>query len=339
MSLHVDIEYANSLRLFVRNFRVKSNNPYILNFSCPICGDSSKNKTKARAYIYTKKGNLNFHCHNCGESMRFNNFLQRINPSLHQEYVYSSYKNRDTEHVFKSHSGNKPKFEEKSILDQVFDKCSSLDEDHIAVKYLESRMIPKDRYKDLYFINNIADISKLSPKYVEKMKGKEPRIVFPYYNRRGQIVGLGARDITNQSGLRYIRIKINEMHDLVFNLDKIDLKKTVYVTEGEFDSLFLPNAVAAGNSSLHLIRRVIQYDADVVLVYDNQPRNKEIVNLFQKGMNEFPVVVWPQNMVDGKDINDMIKSGLSLDDLLKIIEENTYSGLTAKLKFQEWKRV
>ena len=73
-----------------------------------------------------------------------------------------------------------------------------------------------------------------------------------------------------------------------------------------------------------------------VWIYDNEPRNIEIVrrigNTIDSGDS---VVIWP-NSIDDKDINDMVMSGL---DVQSVIESNTYSGLEAKLKFTTWKKI
>jgi hypothetical protein len=69
---------------------------------------------------------------------------------------------------------------------------------------------------------------------------------------------------------------------------------------------------------------------DPVWIYDNEPRNREIVNRISKTIDAGDsVVIWPDT-IDEKDINDMILSGL---DVQSVIELNTYSGLEAKLKF------
>ncbi len=46
-------------------------------------------------------------------------------------------------------------------------------------------------------------------------------------------------------------------------------------------------------------------------------------------------MIWP-SLIKDKDINDMVLSGLNVQS---VIESNTYSGLVAKLKFNEWKKV
>ena len=70
--------------------------------------------------------------------------------------------------------------------------------------------------------------------------------------------------------------------------------------------------------------------------FDNEKRNKQIVDRIEKAINKhFPVVIWPSDVKE-KDINDMVLSGLDVDSMLK---SNTYSGLEAKAKLISWKRV
>ena len=56
------------------------------NCRCPICGDSQKNKHKARGYFLSKRGEYKFFCHNCGATRTVENFLKEIAPNLAQEY-------------------------------------------------------------------------------------------------------------------------------------------------------------------------------------------------------------------------------------------------------------
>jgi len=79
----------------------------------------------------------------------------------------------------------------------------------------------------------------------------------------------------------------------------------------------------------------IQYP-DCIFVFDNEPRNKEIVNRISKTIDRGDkVVIWPTS-IQQKDINDMVIAGLNVMDVLKL---NTHSGLEAKIKFNNWKKV
>jgi hypothetical protein len=131
------------------------------------------------------------------------------------------------------------------------------------------------------------------------------------------------------------------MHDdnkKVFGLDRIDEEKPIYVVEGPIDSLFIDNAVATADSNLQSITEVLD-KSKVVLIFDNEPRNKEIVKQIEKAIDEhYNVVIWPE-FVDDKDINDMILSDFSLDEIEDIISKNTFVNLRAKMEFVNWKKV
>ena len=103
--------------------------------------------------------------------------------------------------------------------------------------------------------------------------------------------------------------------------------------EGPIDSLFLDNSVAMVGSDFN--PRSCGW-SDYIWVYDNEPRNRQIVerisNVIDRGEK---VVIWPQAVTE-KDINDMILEG---KDPQKLVKDNTYQGIQAKIKLTEWKRV
>jgi hypothetical protein len=73
-----------------------------------------------------------------------------------------------------------------------------------------------------------------------------------------------------------------------------------------------------------------------VWIYDNEPRNREIVSRIERTINNGArVVIWPKDIQE-KDINDMFLSGLNVQS---VVESNIFSGLEAKLKFNTWKKV
>ena len=133
---------------------------------------------------------------------------------------------------------------------------------------------------------------------------------------------------------KYITIVLDSLKEKVYGLNKVDWKKTVYVVEGPIDSLFLDNCVATAQSDLRLKDR----KNNIVLVPDNEPRNEQIVKQIGKFIdNNYSVVLWPES-VSEKDINEMILSGRSKSEIHDIIKENTFSGISAKLKFTNWRK-
>jgi hypothetical protein len=124
----------------------------------------------------------------------------------------------------------------------------------------------------------------------------------------------------------------------LFGLDKVNKEEDVYVTEGPIDSMFLENAVATADATLTNASKHID-KSKLVLVYDNEPRNKDICRHIEKAIEEhYRVVIWPE-MIDEKDVNEMIKTGFSSDEIMDIISNNTFQNLRAKIEFINWKKV
>ena len=119
----------------------------------------------------------------------------------------------------------------------------------------------------------------------------------------------------------------------IYGLDNINTAKTVYVTEGPFDSTFITNSIAMCGADGDVSKWGI---TNPVWIYDNEPRNKQIVERLSATIDKGDrVVIFPKNIFE-KDINDMVLSGQNVQ---KMVESNIYQGLEAKLKLQDWKRV
>jgi hypothetical protein len=124
----------------------------------------------------------------------------------------------------------------------------------------------------------------------------------------------------------------------LFGLNKINKNEKIYVTEGPIDSLFLPNSIATADSNLMSAGNHISRDK-LVLVFDNEPRNKDICKLMDKAIeNHYAICIWPE-MIQEKDVNDMIISGFTKEELVDIIDKNTFVNLRAKMEFIQWKKV
>ena len=119
----------------------------------------------------------------------------------------------------------------------------------------------------------------------------------------------------------------------IYGLDDINDKFPVFVTEGPFDSTFVSNSIAMCGSDGDVRRWGVN---DPVWVYDNEPRNREIVKRISDTISRGEkVVIWPSNIVE-KDINDMVLGG---HNVMEVLQSNTYSNLEANLKFNTWKRI
>ena len=303
--------------------RVKAD---LYNFRCPLCGDSQKHKNKARGYLYQVKTNTNYKCHNCGASMSFNNFIKQIDPTLHKQYTMEKFKEGYTG---KNFVVEEPKLEFKK---PVFKKELDLpraSEVPIAKEYLEKRMLDPTKF---YFAKKFRTWVNSKKRTFDSVQKDESRIIIPMYDTERNLIGFQGRAL-GPNFVKYITVMINDDAPKVFGLEQIDKTKTVYVTEGPFDSTFIRNSIAMCGA-----------DGDVrgwgvsrpVWVYDNEPRSSEILKRIESTIDRGEcVVIWPQNIKE-KDINDMV---LSKYDIMSILELNTYSGLEAKVKFNNWKKV
>jgi len=135
------------------------------------------------------------------------------------------------------------------------------------------------------------------------------------------------------SKVKYITVMLNDDAPKIYGLDNISRDAPVYITEGPFDSTFIRNSIAMCGADADIDRWGI---SNAIWIYDNEPRNTEIVRRIGNTIdNGHSVVIWPSN-IDDKDINDMVMSGL---DVQSVIESNTYTGLEAQLKFTTWKKI
>ena len=160
-------------------------------------------------------------------------------------------------------------------------------------------------------------------------------MVLPFYDELGQLSGVTCRALRGEA-LRYITVKVKDETPLIFGINDIDKKKPIHVVEGPIDSLFVDNCIAVGGTSFGKLSQLNLPKDNLVIIFDNQPRNKEVCAIIEKNIDQgYKVVIWPQTLQE-KDINDMVLAG---KNVTRIIKENTFSGLTAKAKFYSWKRV
>jgi hypothetical protein len=322
----IDSKYIGLVSSRLQKFkRVKLN---LYNFRCPICGDSQKNKNKTRGYFYSVKNNTNFKCHNCGSSLSFNNFLKKIDPTLHQEYSMEKFKEGFTG---KNFVVEEPKFEFQFKTPTFKTKLNlpKASENETAKKYLESRKLDPEKF---YFADKFKEWTNTQKYTFSNTKYEESRIIIPLYTKEGQVFGFQGRAL-GRNFVKYITVILDESIPKIYGLNRIDTKKTVYVVEGPFDSEFVDNSVAMCGADADITDCNF---SDVVYVFDNEPRNVEICSRMRKTIeNNSKIVIWPKT-ITYKDINDMVLAGLKVMDVLK---SNTYSGLEAKIKFSEWKKV
>jgi hypothetical protein len=320
---HIDSKFIGLISSRLEKFKRVKNNLY--NFRCPICGDSKRNKSKTRGYLYSVKVNTNFKCHNCGASMSFNNFLKEVDPVIHKQYTMEKFKSG---HTGRNFVAEEPEFKFEAPKFKKKLKLPKASKDPRPAGYLIARKLNPE---DFYYAEHFKKFANSLKQTFEDTKYDEERIIIPLYYEKN-LIGFQGRSI-GPSKVKYITVMLNDDAPKIYGLDNIRKDAPVYITEGPFDSTFIRNSIAMCGADANVDRWGI---SNPVWIYDNEPRNTEIVrrigNTIDSGDS---VVIWPES-IDDKDINDMVMSGL---DVQSVIESNTYSGLEAKLKFNTWKKI
>jgi len=346
ISIILDSKYAGLLSSQLRNFKRKNN--YSWEFSCPICGDSTKQTWKARGGFYRHHGSgdgLNFKCFNCGQTASFRAFLKNFDPDLYREYTVED---------FLEKKGSKPiapaplpvgqgmmfhnlceKVEPlaaPNIL-RTLPSINTLPDTHLAKQYLISRKLPQDFFPNLYYCEDFAVLANQLAPDQKKLKS-EPRIIIPMLDQNLKLMAVQGRSLPGNDGLRYITIKTDPSNPKAYGMDRVNLIKRIYVVEGPFDSMFLPNCVAACGADIPYT-----LPADKCYVaFDNERRNHEIIERMLKASSQgYHVCIWPENIAE-KDINNMIIAGYTKKKIREIVDTHSYRSIEARLRIHQWRR-
>lgn len=326
MSSFIDKKYINLLSPQLERFKWKKMD--VANCRCPLCGDSQKNKSKARGFFFKKKNDFFFKCHNCGVGHSISRFLEAIAPVLATEYSLERWRNGE--------NGQSNYIKPSPIQEMIkghdirLPSIFTLPTDHVARKYLEHRQI--SCLDIFYYTKNFGDwVRSIDSEYTSV--SNDERIVIPFFDKNGNMIAAQGRALGNSS-IRYITVKFRKEGRVIFGEDRVDYSKRVYAVEGPFDSIFLDNGIALAGCELAEATRLF---SDCVIVYDNEPRNPEIVAKVEIAIDRgYTVCVWSPEVRE-KDINDMVLAGKSPAQIKEIVDDCSCSGLVAKMKFTKWR--
>ena len=331
MSSYIDLKFINLLSSRLSKFKRK--NDHLFNFRCPHCGDSQKNKTKARAYLYRVKNDMFFKCHNCGMGQNLANFIKFLDAKLHSEYTLERYKGSAPATPEPKFDFKPPVFKEVNIIEEL-PTIAELPNEHPAKKYIIKRKIPDKFFDILYYTDQFMSlVNKIKPDTFNNFKGEHPRLIIPFYDTTGNLFAFQGRAFGKEQP-KYLTIKLDETKQKVYGLERVNFQKHIYITEGPIDSLFIDNCLAAAGADLTLKTN----PDNVTYIFDNEPRNKEIVKRMYKIIdNNYNLFIWPES-IQSKDINDLITSGRLIPEVKSIISNNTYNKLSALTRLNTWKK-
>jgi hypothetical protein len=266
--------------------------------------------------------------------MSFFNFLKKVEPTLVESYQLERFKENS------NYNSPEPDFKEvkkKPVFVKKLDLPSidSLSDEHFAKQYVVGRKIPQEHHSNLYYAEDFKSFVE-SFGLEKDLKPDDKRLIIPFHDKEGNLTGFQGRAL-GESKIRYITIKLLEDVPRMYGYNKVNPEEKILVVEGPIDSMFLKNAVAVASSSLESASEFLD-KSNIVLLFDNEPRNKEIVKLMEHAIdNHFQIVIWPE-FIQEKDINEMFLGGLDQEELHDIIEKFTFVNLRAKMEFINWKK-
>lgn len=327
MTVYIDQKYINLVSTSLSKFKWKKVN--LANCRCPICGDSETNKNKARGYFFQSDNSYFFKCHNCGASHNVYKFLEIVSPVLFKEYCLEKFLDGN-----KKIEQTKPDFKVDitTFSELKYQTLDELPPDHKVFEFLNSRKIPRDKWKCFGYTEHFAEFAKnVNEKYNVL---DDERILIFMRDVHGKIIGVQGRSFGN-SKPKYITLRRDESLKLMHGLDDLDKSKSVFVVEGPIDSLFLPNSIAClGLGNFLEIRNRFPKE-DLIYIVDNEPRSKAVVDVLENLINSGEkVCIFPAHIKD-KDINDMVLNGIDVRDT---IHQHTYEGAAAMLVFNKWRK-
>jgi hypothetical protein len=333
--LFVDIKYAKMIGPRLERWKIKKDDfqSFVSQFRCNICGDSDKSEKKTRGNFFVHDGDLMMHCYNCGASHGFGQWLKDFDSNMYAQYKVEKFST--TKYSF---DVPKPLLQSNTHLITVFDELNTIEElppNTEAKKYVLDRKIPREFWSKLYYAPNYIEWArKHTDKFDNPQCVEHSRLVIPWLNKEGDAFAYHARAF-GKSLNKYYSITLDPKHTpKVYGLDRLDLSKQRYVLEGPIDSMFIPNAIAVGTSTLYMYE-----DADAIYLPDMEPRNREIVKIIGKMVRQGLRVCFMPDSWTFKDINEAVMAGFTSKEILDTINKNVYKGLRAEMKYNSWKKV
>jgi hypothetical protein len=341
----LDKRYINMVSNRLPNFKWKK--PTLANFRCVYCGDSQKNKRKARGYLFESNGNYFFKCWNCEESTIFSKFLEHVAPELYLDYVRDSFAERSNtsfslESIKASPRGQTilskyPKYDKLKYCSRI----GQLTKNHPAPVYLAKRQIPSGQYHNLLYTDSLRLFITENIDKSQIYLPDDPAIVILIRDTKGNIVACNCRNLSDRANVKYIKAKVDEDIVPIYGIDSIKRDMKVYVFEGEFNSMFVRNAVSCGGAAvMNGVENILGVNKELIVqVVDNDPRNPHVVKILENLIDEgYSVVILP-NTIEESDVNDLIMNAkLDIASVTNFLELNTYRGLSAKLELSLWRK-
>lgn len=271
-----------------------------LNFRCPFCGDSKKNKSKARAHFYRES--CSFYCFNCGHSDTGFGLVAKLKntttKTVKKEFFLSC-KNDNTlkDAIATEFLLKKPiKLEKQEPIKQKLIQPTWVDIDDTCYQYLDNRKI-----------FDAPGIDKRFKFYLDTMT---TRLVIPWYNK-GEIMYYQLRSLNPKQQPKYLFP--SGIKKKTYGFDKIDENVSfICYTEGILDAIFVKNCLAIGGLKPTIEQekeiKANAYNKDIIWISDNywidEASRKAILDKAKTNPKQL-IFCWDKNC-KCKDINELI---------------------------------
>jgi transcription elongation factor Elf1 len=349
---YVDSKFINLISVYLERF--KAQNAELFNFRCPICGDSKKNKSKTRGYLYTFDDVVAFRCHNCGASMSLGNFIKHFSVDLWKQYCFERFFNGEKRTIKQREKDGRAEANRTETVHAEADSestlsnwapISSLEEEHHAKKYIRKRRIPEVFHHELYYTDDLRTVFKAIPRYSERIPANAcPALLIPFFNDDSTLHFIQARTLISGEGSnprgRYQTFQLVELGKKIWGLDRVDWNKHVWVFEGPIDAMMVDNGIAVAGGTLTAEIKYLKEKckAGFTFVFDNDYKtNYEVFHHFIKSIEQgIPVVFYDKNF-PYKDMNEAVQDGWSKERLTEYLTRRARQGLSAQLALSEFK--
>ena len=288
-------------------------------FRCPICHDSKKNRSKKRGALIIYDDGAIMTCKNCGYSHPLWKVLKENYSSVYSEYSSEVVKlaaGKDSldEAIKHAKEASPAPAPTTRLIPSLPPRPIQREPDtRVAAAMTEGKFEPITECRD-------DAMKKLCADYVDKRRipsdvastfmcctnGKyNNRLIIPYINQ-GRYTYFVARDMKGVSPAKYMGLQ--GVKRPMYIPRPIDWTKTIYILEGEIDSMFIQNSISVG--SVHncsvVIRALEKYGIkDFIFVMDNDKSGyAKASQLSQSGYKTFNWCGFK-----GKDINECVMNG------------------------------
>jgi cellulose synthase/poly-beta-1,6-N-acetylglucosamine synthase-like glycosyltransferase len=135
------------------------------------------------------------------------------------------------------------------------------------------------------------------------------RIIIPSYNRLGKINYYEARSYFSNSKMSYYKPDFPNKDDIIFNEKFINWDLPIYLVEGPFDMLRIPNSIPLlGKSpSDYLMVKIFDYKPKVVLCLD-EDAIKDSIELYQS-LSSMGIDVYFIDLIGKGDVSSIYEEG------------------------------